>query len=41
MGEWRPPPRQVIVELVGVGEQGLPDDGKGHTYSAILKYSQR
>ncbi|WP_414566748.1 MULTISPECIES: glycoside hydrolase family 31 protein [unclassified Anabaena] len=26
-GLWTPPPRQLIVELVGVDEQQLPDDG--------------
>jgi len=31
MGEWTPPPREVIVELVGVGEQRFQDDGKRHT----------
>ncbi|MBD2727066.1 glycoside hydrolase family 31 protein [Nostoc sp. FACHB-892] len=28
VGEWTPPPREVIVELVGVGEQRFQDDGK-------------
>lgn len=27
-GEWTPPPREVIVLLVGVGEQRFQDDGK-------------
>ena len=27
-GEWTPDPREVIVELVGVGEQRFQDDGK-------------
>ncbi|AUB38219.1 malZ, alpha-glucosidase [Nostoc flagelliforme CCNUN1] len=31
VGEWTPPPREVIVELVGVGEQRFQDDGKRHT----------
>ncbi|MDF5737649.1 MULTISPECIES: glycoside hydrolase family 31 protein [unclassified Nostoc] len=31
IGEWTPPPREVIVELVGVGEQRFQDDGKRHT----------
>ncbi|WP_375507145.1 TIM-barrel domain-containing protein, partial [uncultured Nostoc sp.] len=31
MGEWTPPPREVIVELFGVGEQRFQDDGKRHT----------
>ncbi|QFS42802.1 glycoside hydrolase family 31 protein [Nostoc sphaeroides] len=31
VGEWTPPAREVIVELVGVGEQRFPDDGKRHT----------
>jgi len=26
-GEWTPPPREVIVELVGVGKQRFQDDG--------------
>ncbi|MHC5720574.1 MAG: DUF5110 domain-containing protein, partial [Nostoc sp.] len=28
VGEWTPSPRQVIVELVGIGEQRFHDDGK-------------
>ncbi|MEH1889938.1 MAG: TIM-barrel domain-containing protein [Nostoc sp.] len=28
VGEWTPAPREVIVELVGVGEQRFQDDGK-------------
>ncbi|GAX35200.1 glycoside hydrolase family 31 protein [Nodularia sp. NIES-3585] len=28
-GKWTPTPREVIVELVGVGEQRFPDDGRG------------
>ncbi|MCC5607458.1 glycoside hydrolase family 31 protein [Nostoc sp. CHAB 5834] len=31
VGEWTPPLREVIVELVGVGEQRFQDDGKRHT----------
>ncbi len=31
IGEWTPPPREVIVEVVGEGEQRFPDDGKRHT----------
>ncbi len=31
IGEWTPPPREVIVELVGVGEQRFQDDGKRRT----------
>ncbi|MEI2583681.1 glycoside hydrolase family 31 protein [Scytonema sp. PRP1] len=30
-GEWTPSPREVIVELVGVGEQQFQDDGKPRT----------
>ncbi|MFW9264715.1 glycoside hydrolase family 31 protein [Nostoc sp. CALU 546] len=30
-GEWTPPPREVIVEVVGVGEQRFQDDGQRHT----------
>ncbi|WP_341528069.1 glycoside hydrolase family 31 protein [Nostoc sp. UHCC 0302] len=30
-GEWTPPRREVIVELVGVGEQRFQDDGKPHS----------
>ncbi|MBG1271521.1 glycoside hydrolase family 31 protein [Nostoc sp. WHI] len=30
VGEWTPPPREVIVELVGAGEQRFQDDGKQH-----------
>jgi alpha-glucosidase len=30
-GEWTPPLREVIVELVGVGEQRFQDDGKLHS----------
>jgi alpha-glucosidase len=30
-GEWTPSPREVIVELVGVGEQQFQDDGKART----------
>lgn len=28
VGEWTPLPREVIVELVGVGEQRFQDDGE-------------
>ncbi|MDZ8054784.1 MAG: glycoside hydrolase family 31 protein [Aulosira sp. ZfuVER01] len=28
-GEWTPPQREVIVELVGIGEQRFQDDGSG------------
>ncbi|BDI19471.1 hypothetical protein ANSO36C_52730 [Nostoc cf. commune SO-36] len=31
VGEWTPPPREVIVEVVGVGEQRFQDDGKRHS----------
>lgn len=31
-GEWTPPPREIIIELVGVGEQRFPDDGMGHSW---------
>jgi alpha-glucosidase len=31
MGKWTPPVREVIVELVGVGEQSYQDDGNEHT----------
>lgn len=27
-GKWTPPPREVVVEVVGVGEQRFTDDGK-------------
>jgi alpha-glucosidase len=30
-GKWTPSPRQVIVEVVGVGEQQFQDDGKPRT----------
>ncbi|MDB9326222.1 hypothetical protein [Nodularia spumigena] len=30
-GKWTPTPREVIVELVGVGEQRFPDDGRGRS----------
>jgi len=30
-GNWTPPSRKVIVELVGIGEQRFQDDGKQHT----------
>ncbi|QMS88302.1 DUF4968 domain-containing protein [Nostoc edaphicum CCNP1411] len=30
-GEWTPPPREVIVEVVGIGEQRFQDDGQHHT----------
>lgn len=30
-GEWIPPSREVIVELVGVGKQQFQDDGKPRT----------
>ena len=35
-GEWIPAPREVIVELVGVGEQRFQDDGKPRS----LKFQQ-
>jgi len=30
-GNWTPPARTVIVELVGVGEQRFEDDGSDRT----------
>ncbi|MEH2390626.1 MAG: TIM-barrel domain-containing protein [Nostoc sp.] len=30
VGEWTPAPREVIVELVGLGEQRFQDNGKQH-----------
>lgn len=32
-GDWTPPSREVIVELVGVGEQRFKDDGTAHQLS--------
>lgn len=29
-GEWAPPLRQVIVELVGIGQQRFDNDGMAH-----------
>ncbi|BAY10655.1 glycoside hydrolase family 31 protein [Calothrix sp. NIES-2098] len=31
-GQWTPPEREVIVELVGVGEQRFQDDGRGYSW---------
>ncbi|OUL33472.1 alpha-glucosidase [Nostoc sp. T09] len=31
-GEWTPPQREVIVELVGVGEQRFQDDGSAYSW---------
>ncbi|MCC5634727.1 DUF4968 domain-containing protein [Nostoc sp. CHAB 5844] len=32
-GKWTPPQRQIIVELVGVGQQQFPDDGQQQSLS--------
>lgn len=31
VGQWTPPKRELIVEVVGVGEQRFQDDGKSHS----------
>ncbi len=31
-GNWSPPQREIIVELVGAGEQRCPDDGTAHQF---------
>ncbi|MGI2908404.1 glycoside hydrolase family 31 protein [Tolypothrix sp. VBCCA 56010] len=31
VGQWTPPPREVIVEVVGVGEQRFQDDGESRS----------
>jgi len=31
-GNWSPPQRETVVELVGIGEQRCPDDGTAHQF---------
>lgn len=33
VGDWQPHPRTILVEVVGVGEQQLSDDGKAHQFT--------
>jgi alpha-glucosidase len=37
-GEWTPPAREVVVELVGVGEQRFGDDGTAHRLTFRLMF---
>jgi alpha-glucosidase len=32
-GQWKPPPRQVLIDLVGIGQQQFQDNGTAHQLS--------
>ncbi|MGL4502585.1 MAG: hypothetical protein ACRCU2_26215, partial [Planktothrix sp.] len=31
-GQWNPPDREIIIDVVGVGEQRFQDDGRGKIF---------